>query len=352
MNTIIHKINPINPQLAVLQKAAYILKNNGLVSFPTETVYGLGANAFSSCAIKKIYTAKGRPSDNPLILHIANFSDIYKLTDNVSNIASDLINHFWPAPLTIIFKKSSLLPNDFSSGLDTIAIRMPQNLIARSLINICGFPIAAPSANLSGKPSPTSAKHVANDLSGKIDMILDGGGCQFGIESTVVDATNNDYITILRPGSITEKMLKSVCNKVYIDKGALNSKEFLPKSPGMKYKHYSPKGEITIFNGENTLVAQKILSLLNEDTLKNIKSGAILSDETLALNLNLKNFKVLNIGSYQNFDYIAKNLFAFLRQCDELNLQKIYVQSFPKNDVGVAIMNRLEKAAGYNIINL
>lgn len=351
MNTILQKIDKNNPQnnIVVLKKAANILKNNGLVAFPTETVYGLGANALNEECVKKIYLAKGRPSDNPLIVHISEIEEVYKLALNIPKQAINLMEKFWPGALTIVLKKADTIPNATAGGLDTVAIRLPNNNIARALIKECGFPIAAPSANISGKPSPTTASHVFNDLNGKIDMVLDGGNCEFGLESTVIEVLENK-VTILRPGNITKEMLEEVCQNVFIDKAILEKDlKVLPKSPGMKYKHYSPKGEITIINGNSEEISKKILSFLSQD---NENSIAILSQEIIENYKEFQKYKTLNIGSKKNKEEIAKNLFAILRECDNLNIKKIYIESFDEDGIGFAIMNRLKKASGYNIINV
>lgn len=351
MNTILQKIDKNNPQndIAVLQKAAYVLKNNGLVAFPTETVYGLGANALNEECVKKIYLAKGRPSDNPLIIHISEIEEIYKLVSHIPKKALCLMQNFWPGALTIVLKKSDIIPYATAGGLDTVAIRLPNNNIARALIKECGFPIAAPSANISGKPSPTNATHVFKDLNGKIDMILDGGNCELGLESTVVEVLE-DKVTILRPGNITKEMIEEICGQVFIDKAILQKDlNVLPKSPGMKYKHYAPKGEITIFNGAIENVCEKILNLLSED---NENCVAILCEEALFKYKQFEKYKTLNIGSIKNEAQIAKNLFYMLRECDNINAKKIYIQSFNDTGIGFAIMNRLKKAAAYNIINV
>lgn len=349
--TVLEKIDELNPRnnLVALKKAANILKNNGLVAFPTETVYGLGANALEETAIKKIYIAKGRPSDNPLIVHISSIEEIYPLIDLMPEKALFLAKKFWPGPLTIVLKKSDLIPSITSGGLNTVAIRIPKNNIARALIKECKFPIAAPSANISTKPSPTMACHVYSDLNGKIDMIIDGGPCHFGIESTVIEVLE-DKVTILRPGSITKEMLESIVSNVEIDKPILEENlTTLPRSPGMKYKHYAPKGDIFIIDGNTNNVKNYILSSLKNDKIYNINSIAIISAEMMPF---YKNFNTLNIGSIKNQQSIAKNIFLVLRKCDSLNMEKIYIEAFSEKGIGLAIMNRLKKASGYNIIKL
>lgn len=351
MNTIFEKIDKNNPEndLVALKKATNILKNNGLVAFPTETVYGLGANALKNECVEKIYLAKGRPSDNPLIVHISRIDDVYKLAKNVPKLAIKLMQKFWPGALTIVLEKSDIIPEKTSGGLNTVAIRMPNNKIALALIENAGFPIAAPSANISGKPSPTDANHVFKDLNQKIDMILDGGKCDFGLESTVVEVLENE-ITILRPGNITKEMLEEICENVFIDSAILeNNSTDIAKCPGMKYKHYSPKGNITIFKGNMKNVAEKILSILKEEQEESL---AIIFSEMLENYPEFEKYKFLNIGSIKNETEIGKNLFSMLRKCDILNIRKIYIPYFNENGIGFAIMNRLKKAAGYNIINL
>ena len=350
-DTIFEKVNIFNihSDIAVLKKAANILKEDGLVAFPTETVYGLGANALKEEAVKKIYVAKGRPSDNPLIVHIADKNDIYKLADNIPKEAIYLIEKFWPGALTIILKKKNIVPSITSGGLESVAIRMPNNNIALALIKECGFPLAAPSANTSTKPSPTLANHVYKDLNGKIDMIIDGGSCDFGIESTVVEVLE-DKVNILRPGSITKEMLETVVKKVTIDKALLdNENNILAKAPGMKYKHYAPLGDVFIIDGSFDNMKKYIIDEMTKDKLSNIKSIAIVTDETIN---NYLSFDVLNLGSRKNLDIIAKNIFNILRECDNLNISKIYIEAFEENGVGFAIMNRLKKAAKYKIIKV
>lgn len=347
-NTIFEKIDNENPNLNIvaLKKAANILKNNGLVAFPTETVYGLGANALKEDAVKKIYIAKGRPSDNPLIVHIADKNDVYKLANNIPKTAIALMDKFWPGALTIILKKNNIVPPKTSGGLDTVAIRMPNNAIALALIKQCGFPLAAPSANTSTKPSPTLASHVFEDLNGKIDMILDGGACSFGIESTVVEVLD-DKVTILRPGNITKEMLLQVVDNVIVD-NAILSNNGIAKSPGMKYKHYAPSGDVFIIDGNLKNIFTYINNSLKEDIQKGIKSIVIASEE------NTKNYEgnVVSFGSKKDLSTIAKNIFNILRFCDMQNMDKIYIEALKEEGLGFSIMNRLKKAASYNIINV
>lgn len=328
-------------------RAADIIRSGGLVAFPTETVYGLGCNGLDDDSIPKIYKAKGRPSDNPLILHIAEMSDLQRLTKGVGEIALKLAEEFWPGPLTMIFKKSNLVGNIVTGGLDTVGIRLPANKIARDLIRSSGRPIAAPSANVSGRPSPTEAEAVMEDLSGKIEMVLDGGRVNVGLESTIVDVTT-EIPTILRPGFITKEMMEPIIGKVDIDSGIMRSSDERPRAPGMKYRHYAPKGRLTVFRGE----FQKIISKIKEEAeiySKNNKTLILSTDESKAFYGSLPN---ISLGSRKNEEDIAKNLFFGLRECDRMGAEIILSESFDNLGIGLAIMNRLYKAAGYSVIDV
>lgn len=354
MKTFFEKVNKENPaeNQTVFDMAAQIIQQGGLVAFPTETVYGLGANALDPMAVKKIYTAKGRPSDNPLIVHISDISELAALVSEISPAAKCLMDAFWPGPLTIIFKKSSLIPEETSGGLDTVAVRFPRDKVARYLIKTSQRPIAAPSANSSGKPSPTHASHVAFDLESKIDMIIDGGHCCFGLESTIVD-TSCSPPCLLRPGSVTVGMLKRVLGEIDIDKavfGKLNDGQ-QPKAPGMKYTHYSPNAEVIIVKGKLPLVQNEISKLCIED-IKTGKKVCILATEQTAQDYSGLNCQVLVMGDRQKPETIGANLFKMLRKCDFLSMDKVYAEGFDETDVSLAVMNRLKKAAGYNIIEV
>ncbi|MCD8214344.1 MAG: threonylcarbamoyl-AMP synthase [Clostridiales bacterium] len=333
----------------VFKRAAEIIKRGGLVAFPTETVYGLGANALNSRAVKKIYEAKGRPSDNPLIVHIASLPELKGIAEEVSPKAEKLIDAFWPGPLTIIFKKKSIIPDETSGGLDTVAVRFPENAAARYFIRACGVPIAAPSANTSGKPSPTSAKHVLNDLNGKIDMIIDGGEAEFGLESTIVSAVG-EKITLLRPGSVTVDMLKEVVGEINIDKTILTKPDenLRPLAPGMKYKHYSPLCNITIVKGEREKAVKYMAELGEKSKAEGEKAGIITTEEDRAFFEN-RGLTLLDLGRESDPETIAARLFKVLRTCDDLHLSCAFIKAFPEKGIGLAIMNRLKKAAGYNI---
>lgn len=348
MKTIILKADNENNK-AVTDKAAEIIKQGGLVAFPTETVYGLGGNGLDPEAAKKIYEAKGRPSDNPLILHISELSQLRPLVKEIPQSAEKLISHFWPGPLTLIFKKTDIVPLETTGGLDTVAVRFPENSIARGFISACGVPIAAPSANSSGRPSPTRASHVEFDLSGKIDMIIDGGHCEFGLESTIVDVST-DKPCLLRPGSITVEMLKEVLGDISIDKAVLTKLESneSPKAPGMKYTHYSPSARVIIVRGSDENVIAEINSLVSKAG-KGLKTGVIASEETKDRYIA---DEVLAIGSRKNPAEIAANLFKMLRKCDYHNIDIVFAEGLPENQLGLAIMNRLKKAAGYEIYDV
>ncbi|WP_167957715.1 L-threonylcarbamoyladenylate synthase [Anaerosporobacter faecicola] len=351
MKTIVKKINEQDMEPGCLREAATILKEEGLVAFPTETVYGLGGDALDFEAAKKIYAAKGRPSDNPLIVHIADVDSLEVLAKEVPEKAYILAKHFWPGPLTMIMKKSEVVPNGTTGGLDTVAIRMPNNKIALQLIRESGVYIAAPSANTSGRPSPTKAEHVVEDLSGKIDMILDGGPVGIGLESTILDLTG-EIPTILRPGYITKEMLEEVIGPVTIDKAILSKNidpNVKPKAPGMKYKHYAPKADLTIVEGPVNAVVREINALAKKQREQGKCVGIIATDETYA---KYQADVVKTIGSREDEEQIARGLYGILRDFDELKVDVIYSEGFAESNLGQAIMNRLLKAAGYQVVEV
>lgn len=345
MKTIIEKIDEKKIDMGIMQKAGDILKKGGLVAFPTETVYGLGANALNEEAAKKTYEAKGRPSDNPLIVHIADMQALEDIAVNIPEEVEELAYHFWPGPLTLILEKNSIVPYGTTGGLDTVAVRMPSNLIARELILASGGYVSAPSANTSGRPSPTTADHVCQDLDGKIDMILDGGKVEIGLESTILDMTV-DPPMILRPGAITLDMLEKVLDDVSVDQTILGSESQIPpKAPGMKYRHYAPKAKLSIVEGtirEEILAIRQIAYEAEHHDGK--KVGIIASNETIGF---YTHGLVKNIGMRENEKTIAKNLYAVLREFDDEEIEEIYSESFSQQGIGKAIMNRLEKAAGH-----
>ena len=346
MNTKIIKINAANIDETAIEEAAEIIKNGGLVAFPTETVYGLGANALDADASAKIYEAKGRPNDNPLIAHIASLDTLDEIVEDVSDVANKLIEKFWPGPMTLIFKKKSLVPDSITGGLDTLAVRFPSNEIAKALIEKSGVPIAAPSANISGRPSPTKGEHVIEDLDGKVDMIIDGGEVGLGLESTIIDVT--DEPTILRPGFVTQEMLEDVIEEVKLDQTIIEkpSEDFAPKAPGMKYRHYAPQTKLVIVRGKADNVAQKIT-----EECKDKNAAIITVDQHLDLYKDT-DAKVVSWGDKKKMDEIAHKIFESLREVDEWGVDIIYCEGFEEKDLGLAVMNRLTKAAGYQVIDV
>ena len=349
MDTEIIRISDMENEKEAINRAAQIIKEGGLVAFPTETVYGLGGNGLSSLASSKIYEAKGRPSDNPLILHIASIEQLYPLVESVPEIAERLMDAFWPGPMTLIMKKSNVVPKETTGGLDTVAIRMPAHPVALALIEAAGLPIAAPSANSSGRPSPTCADHVCEDLSGKIDMIIDGGDVGIGLESTIIDVTG-EIPTILRPGFIPQEILEKMLGEVKVDKASVSKMEEgeQPKAPGMKYRHYAPKASLTVVRGDTSSVVRKINELVKKAQLEGKKSGVICTRETMKL---YTNGEVKCIGSRDDEVEIALNLYRVLREFDSTDVDVIYSEAFEGGSLGQAIMNRLLKAAGHNVVD-
>ena len=336
--------------LKKLKSAGEIIKNGGLVAFPTETVYGLGGDALNPGSSRKIYEAKGRPSDNPLIVHICCIEDMYKIADPVPEEALVLAKHFWPGPLTMIMKKTACVPMETTGGLDTVAVRMPDHEIARHLIRYGGGFVAAPSANRSGRPSPTSAKYVIEDMDSKIDMIIDGELSGIGLESTIIDLTVSPP-QILRPGFITEEMLTQVLGEVSRDRTCFEcDTELAPRAPGMKYRHYAPLGEMTIVEGEANQVIDYVNHMAEMNREKGEKTGVIASDETAA---KYKADVVKSAGSRTDEKEIGRRLYEILRQFDEESVTVIYSESFfSEEGFSQAIMNRLLKAAGHRVIKL
>lgn len=353
MKTKIFKIyeNETDPKdlLDKIKYAGNIIREGGLVAFPTETVYGLGADALNPEAAAKIYAAKGRPSDNPLIVHIADMSDLERLTSYIPETARKLAEEFWPGPLTMIFQKSSGVPEATTGGMDTVAIRMPSHPLALALIRESGCVIAAPSANTSGRPSPTMASHVAEDLTGTIPLILDGGPVGIGIESTIVDLTE-EIPMILRPGYITPAMIGKVIGDVCMDPGILSHETSgRPKAPGMRYRHYAPKAELVLVSGKTDSVIEYINEKTKEQKKLGNKTGVIGTEETRNRYLG---DVVLSIGARNDEDAIARSLYAILREMDEHEVSAIYSECFEATGIGQAIMNRMLKAAGYKIIEI
>ncbi len=349
IETIVIKVNKQNPEKALIKKGADIIRSGGLVAFPTETVYGLGANGLDEEAVKKIFIAKGRPQDNPLILHVAEKDQVPPLVEFISKEAEELMERFWPGPLTLLFKRSKLVPDCITAGLDTVAIRMPNHPVASALIKASGVPIAAPSANTSGKPSPTLANHVIEDLYGKIHMIIDGGKTGIGVESTVLDMSG-DKPLILRPGGVTLEQLRDILPQVEEDLSIIKDDEnIVPKSPGQKYKHYAPKGEMYLFVGNLDNVVNAIDEYANKYIELGKKVGIMATDETKS---KYDKGVILSIGSRKDKESIARNLFSTLREFDEKGVDIILAEGIDSQGIGKAIMNRMKKAAGGNIIRV
>lgn len=349
MNTKKIKIDKDNVDRALINQAATLIKEGRLVAFPTETVYGLGANGLDEGAVQKIFNAKGRPQDNPLILHVHNIEQIKPLVKEIPTIAYECMKRFWPGPLTILFKKSEVVPNIITAGLDTVAIRMPNHSIALELIKEANVPIAAPSANLSGKPSPTSANHVIEDLDGKVDMIIDGGDTGIGLESTVLDLTG-EVPTILRPGGITIEDLLVFIPNITQDIGTLKEDEnIVPKSPGQKYRHYAPKAEMIVFVGKQEDMIKKIIDLSSELIGKGQKVGIMATEETKN---NYTKGTIIVVGSRVHKETIATNLFNTIRFFDENGVDIILAEGVESDNIGMAIMNRMMKASGGRVIKV
>ncbi len=340
---------------AVFAEAGRIIRAGGLVAFPTETVYGLGGNGLDPEASRKIYAAKGRPSDNPLILHIAERDELPPLVQEVPETAGKLMDAFWPGPLTLIFRKRPLVPKETTGGLDTVAVRMPSHPGAAAFIRAAGVPIAAPSANLSGRPSPTTAEHVREDLNGRIDMILDGGESEIGLESTIVDVTGGTP-TVLRPGYIGRERLEALLGEIRIDPAVLEkpSADLRPKAPGMKYRHYAPKAPLTLVKGE----AAAVSAYITEQCLTAPgRAGILCSLESAcgyaaACGKAGKPILLYPLGEQDDEEAAAHRLFAALRQADEDGAAVLFAEACEEKDLGAAIMNRLKKAAAYHIIEV
>ena len=339
---------PVNPE--DLREAAEILRNGGLVGFPTETVYGLGGNALDPDAARKIYAAKGRPSDNPLIVHISCMEELPPLVQEIPEQARRLAEAYWPGPMTVIFRKSGIVPDATSGGLPTVAVRMPSDPVANALIRLAGVPVAAPSGNRSGRPSPTTAQHMVDDMDGRIEMIVDGGPVQVGVESTIVDLTG-DVPCLLRPGAVTLPMLEAVLGRVELDEALTRplAPDVHPKAPGMKYRHYAPKADLTLFEGSQKAVAAEILRRVEQAEQSGKRAGVLATDESAGL---YTRGDVRSVGSRRHPDSIAHNLFSVLRAFDDDGVDVIFGEVIPEDDLGLAIMNRMTKAAGYHRVRV
>lgn len=349
MKTKIIRTDEKNIDMQAITEAGRVIREGGLVAFPTETVYGLGGDALNGESSGKIYAAKGRPSDNPLIVHIAHIDALPGIVKEIPEAAYRLADKYWPGPLTMIFNKADCVPLETTGGLNTVAVRMPSNKIAKALIEASGGYVAAPSANRSGRPSPTIVKYVIEDLDGRVDMIIDGGEADIGLESTIIDLTG-DRPMILRPGYITEEMLEQTVGVVEVDRTIIdgNSTE-APKAPGMKYRHYAPAGNLIIVEGQADQVSAYINEQLQIYKSRGKKTGVIATDETAGSYLA---DSVKSAGKRKQEDKIAKHLFRILREFDDEGVQIIYAESFEQKGVGQAVMNRLLKAAGHQVIKL
>ena len=349
MKTKISMIKNVSEDEKEIQEAAEIIKNGGTVVFPTETVYGLGADGLNSEAVKKIFEAKGRPQDNPLIIHVAS-KNLNLYAEEVPEIANKLVEKFWPGPLTNILKKKDIVPNETSPSLESIGIRMPNNDIALKLIELSETTIAAPSANISGRPSPTDIERCIEDLDGKVDCILGGEQSDIGVESTIVDCTVNPPL-VLRPGGITLEMLREIDSNINIDPAIMKKPEpnLKPKAPGMKYRHYAPKAKVTIISGNQKNTIEKIKKMVHYNIEKKKKVCILTVDENeKEYNEGIK----ISLGSLNDLSTVARNLFEALRKCDDIGADVVFAESFEQKGVGIAIMNRLNKAAGFDIVEV
>lgn len=346
MHTKYYRVDPVCPDVTVLAEAAELLRQGELVAFPTETVYGLGANGLNDAAVKRIFQAKGRPSDNPLILHIAAADRIYELAAAVPASARALVERYWPGPLTVVVERQGHVPDAVTGGLNTVAVRLPSSPVARELIRLAGVPVAAPSANTSGRPSPTTAQAVLADLDGKIAAVIDAGPCDIGVESTVIDCTT-PVPTLLRPGGITYEMLIAVLGDIEIDPALAGSKA-APKSPGMKYTHYAPIAPMILIEAEPARSAGLLNYEINKALAAGKTVGAIVSAE---LADSLPPAAVTAVyGSRADASAVAANLYTVLRSFDNKAVDVIYAEGIAEQGLGLAVMNRLRKAAGYRIL--
>lgn len=334
----------------VLNLAGEVLRKGGTIAFPTETVYGLGADALNPSAVKKIFEAKGRPQDNPLIIHVADW-DLSLYAEEIPEKALMMMKEFWPGPLTLILKKKEIIPNETSAGLDSVGIRMPSNEVARGLIRALGRPIAAPSANISGRPSPTNFERCVEDLDGKVDMIIGDGNSIVGLESTIVDYSVYPP-RLLRPGYVTyEELLQVDADVVYEEARTRVEEAEAPKAPGMKYRHYAPKAPMTIVRGHAEKVKEEILHQIDE-LINNGKTVGVFAPIERKSVYNRKNIFFVSMGTEKDLSEIARNLFEGLRRFDDADVDVILSEGFQETGVSRAIMNRLKKAASFNIIEV
>ncbi|MEM3730665.1 MAG: L-threonylcarbamoyladenylate synthase [Candidatus Bathyarchaeia archaeon] len=347
--TLVLKVCAQKPEIEKIRIAADFIKKGGLVAFPTETVYGLGADALNPKAVLALFEAKRRPLDNPPIVHVGNPQEVYKLAKEVPAKAKVLMEKFWPGPLTLIFKRSKIVPDVTVSGLDTIAIRMPRHNVALALLRESGCPISAPSANLAGKPSPTTAEHVLEDLDGRIDVVLDAGPTHIGVESTVLDLTA-DPPQVLRPGGTPYEDLMQVLGVVRLHPATIAEKEVSvekARSPGLKHKHYAPNADLIVVEGEMPAIIRKVKELVDSYIAGGAKVGVLATDETVN---QYSRGVVKSLGNRSDLALAAKNLFRLLREFDKEGVNIIIAEGIPLEGLGLAVMNRLRKASGYKII--
>ncbi len=350
MNTSVFRVDPECPEENVLARAAAILKQGGLVAFPTETVYGLGADATSDRAVARIFEAKGRPQDNPLIVHVSTAGEVDRLVRGVPPQAQALMRRFWPGPLTLVMWRSGVVADRVTAGLDTVGIRMPAHSVALGLIRLAGLPVAAPSANASGRPSPTTAAHVLRDLDGRIEAVVDGGPCGVGVESTVLDVTVSPPV-ILRPGGCTLEEIESVVGPVSLD--SMSAGQGPPRSPGTKYKHYAPRARVYVVyvGADDAEAAAHLARRAAEFARGGLRVGVLASTEALARReVASEGIAWIDAGSGRDLAAVAARLFDSLRRFDDLNVDVVLAQAFPETGMGLAIMNRLLRAAGGRVI--
>lgn len=347
--TLVLTVDSQQPDLDKIKIAAELIRKGGLVAFPTETVYGLGANALNAKAVLSLFEAKNRPLDNPPIVHVCDSRDVRRLAEEVTDEAERLMEVFWPGPLTLVLRRSKIVPDVTVAGLDTIAVRMPRHNVALALIRESGCPISAPSANLAGKPSPTSAKHVLDDLDGRIDAVLDAGPTHIGVESTVLDLTV-DPPQVLRPGGTPYEALLNAVGRVELNPVVLTDRA-LPvekaRSPGVKHKHYAPNADVVVVEGEVEAVVRKTEELIRLYREEGKKVGVLGTDETVR---HYRADVVKSMGSRSDLAGVARSLFRLLREFDVEDVDVIVAEGVPTEGLGLAVMNRLRKAAGYNIV--
>lgn len=344
------KVDPVHPEAKAVEEAGRILRRGGLVAFPTETVYGLGANALDGPAVARIFEAKGRPSDNPLIVHVADQGDVNSLTERVPDTAKALMEAFWPGPLTLVLPVGKAIPAEVTAGLRTVAVRMPGHPVALALIKAAGVPIAAPSANLSGRPSPTTAEHVLQDLNGRIEAVLDGGPAGLGVESTVLDLTSSVPM-VLRPGGVTPEDLREILGAVEVDPATAAGFPGgdRPRSPGMKYAHYAPRAPLLLVEGRPEAVAAKILELAGEQRVMGRRVGILSYSDSIDFS---SVGEVVLAGEREKPETVAAELYAALRRFNDLEVDLILAEGLEERGVGLAVMNRLRKAAGGRILRV